>query len=147
MADQRDVTEQGNLEDVGLLLANHNAADNHGPTVANQHLCFGRLRRQSRDAIDQWDPAINLRILYHHLHENISIRGDLRGHLEPQYRVDVLNRDRVVDRGLNGNLRALLDLRQSVVLGNQLRTGEKLAYAFALCGRDDEVQRVVGRYP
>ena len=67
--------------------------------------------------------------------------------MEPQNRIHVLNRDRVIDRGLNGNLRALLDLRLGVILSHQLRTGEKLAHTLAFRRRDDEVQGEVRRYP
>src|SRR5260370_24822922 len=81
------------------------------------------------------------------IHEYMAIRRNLRGYLQPQDRVDILNRDRVVDCGLNGNLRALLDLSDSVVLGHQLWTGEQLAYALAFRCSDDEVQGEVGRYP
>jgi len=91
MADQGDVAEQGNLEDVRLLLTNHNPADDYGPTVAHQHFCFRRLCVESGDAIDQRNTGIDLCVFDDHIHKNVAIRRDLRRYLEPQNRVHVLN--------------------------------------------------------
>src|SRR5690242_348407 len=146
MADQGNIAQQRNLEDVGLLLADHDAADHHGTAVADEDLCLGRLRVESGDAVDQRNAAIDLRIFDHHIHEHVAIGRDLRSYLQPQDRIDILDRDRIVNGSLDGNLRALLDLSHRVVLRHQLRTGEKLAYAFTLRGRDDEVQGEVRRY-
>src|SRR5207244_6513610 len=59
--------------------------------------------------------------------------------------VNVLNGDLVSYRGLNGNLCALLDFCQGVILSHQLRTGEQLAHTLAFRRRNDEVQCEVGR--
>ena len=128
------------MEDIGLLLAHHDAADNHGTAVPDQDFCLCRLRVKSRNTVDQRDAVINLRILDDHIHEYIAVCGDLWRYLQSQNRVDILNRDRIVDGGLDGDLRALLDLGHRVVLCHQLRTGKKLSDALALRRRDDEVQ-------
>src|SRR5689334_24329257 len=111
MADQREIAKKRNLEDIRLLLAHHNAADNNRATVTDEYLGLGRLRIQSGDTIDQWYAVINLCVFDDYIHEYGPIRCDLWCHLESQNRVHVLYGDRIVDGGLNGNHGALLDLR------------------------------------
>src|SRR5207249_10820906 len=78
-------------------------------------------------------------------HEDRAFRRDLRRDFELQYRVNILDGDRVVDGCLNRNLGTLLHRRLFVVLRDDLGLREQLAYALGFRHGDEKVQRKIRR--
>src|SRR5271156_2026529 len=140
VADDRQAAEHWNGLNVGALLGDDYAADDHGGAVSNEHFGSGFLRVDGRNAFDARDGRIDLVVLDVHVHVDGAVRSDLRRDVELEHRVNELDRDGVVDDRLHRNLGSLLDDGFLVVLGNDLRLGDELADAAVFCGGDDHVQ-------
>src|SRR5208282_6736366 len=95
VADDGQAAEHGDLLDVGALLGDDDAADDHGGAVRNEHFGSGFLRVNGRNALDARDGRVNLVVLDVHIHVDGAVRGDLRRDIEFQHRVHELDRDGV----------------------------------------------------
>src|SRR5262249_55126054 len=80
---------------------------------------------------------IDLGVLDEDVHVDGTLGSNLRGDFQLQHRVDVLHRNGVVNRRLNGNLHTLLYGGLFVVLGNDAGLREQFADALGLrCGNE-----------
>ena len=109
VANDRQAAEHGHLLNIGALLSDDYAADDHRGAVGNEHFGSSFLRVNGRNAFDARDGRVDLVVLDVHVHVNGAVRGDLRRDVEFQHGVHELDRDGVVDDGLHRDLRALLD--------------------------------------
>src|SRR3984957_14735832 len=145
VADDWDAAQDWHLRDVDLRRSDDHAADDDRRAVRNRNLALGRFGVQRRNALNARDTLIDLGIFDDYVHEYGAIRGDLRGDNELEHGVNVLHRNRVVDRRLNRNLHTLLDRGLFVVLGHDARLRQQFADALGFRGGDEEVEREVRR--
>src|SRR5208337_415207 len=119
MPENRDVSKQGNLGDGVRSLRYSHPAEHYGPPIRNKHRS-GRLLNIDAHGGTDYEGAWTS-VLDHNLQEDMAVVRDLRGDGELQGSVHILNRNCVVDGGLNGNLRALLDHPLDVILRDDAR--------------------------
>src|SRR5262249_16136110 len=143
VANQRQAANDRYLRYVHTLLRDDDTADNHSPAIFYEHLGLCRLRVQRRCSLDAWNTRVDLGILDDDIHEGCSLGCNLGRILELENRVDETNGDCVVDRGLNWNLRALLDHGLFVVLRHYAGLVKQFANALRFRGRDEKVDRKV----
>ena len=119
MPEKRDVSKQGNRGDGVRALGYSHPAEHYGPPIRNKHLSGRLLNIDAHGGLG--DDGAWSSVLDGNLQEDVAVVRDLRGNGELQGSVLILHRNCVVDAGLNGNLRALLDHPLNVVLRDDAR--------------------------
>src|SRR6266545_3009121 len=123
----------------GLLVALVDAADDGRGPVAHEHLRLRGLRVDGRNAVHEVREVGRVVLDVDGQDHRARLR-DLRRDLQGEHRVLEADRDGVVGDGLDRDLHALLDLRGLVVLGRDLRRGEKAPTALALQGSEGGIE-------
>src|SRR6266852_5480851 len=145
MANQGEAPEQRYLLGGDVLGGDYDSSDHDRAPVRHKNLRLFRLRVQCRNALNARNTLVDLGILDQHVHEHGALRGDLRCHFQFEDGIDELDRNRIVDRRLDGDFLTLLNDGFFVVLRNDARFREQFYTALGFGGGYKEVYRKIRR--